>query len=788
VRTINILSALAVGSLASRGYEPADGLIRILFGGMIILASIAGTSASYAATYALDGCVNVEHSVAYTSLALRPVAGVDDLRQPGTLATKLFYTTAARLMPAWGLYPNYGAFPTPSIDGFAADGRGKLTWVVDFPDKAQTVYHVWVRHLNAGGSTTITIDDQPIGTRSGPGGGVYVWDKVGTYAATPGQHYVDIIVGPRVLFDALVFSTDSAFNPEPMPRPETLVENPVTQSQRAYRLLAAAQEHKAPPLWAVGHATRQYDEDVDDWTLSTAGTADLILWGAASQYVSGAFVLAAGAAGADVTVTLNALTSPQHDVIRRPQIDIRVAKSVPLNSQLFDNPAGHKRNIAKILLKSDDPDPNAAAPFDLESQGTFGGGVSSSRLPAFNSRLFWMTVHVPPGTRPGVYQGTLTITDTRAACLTQRVPVTLEVLSIDLQSIDGIEGIFYRASPATDRYPLDGEVEKFITIPRNQYIFELQDLAAHGLNAVTSYGWNQAAPGSWLAPWIGRAGLTKALLDIKLLIETYGGAVAEEATALVRRHGIAELIDWCIDEPNIDDVHTGANQAKMIDTCLDERQGKLKTAITFTAWSRTAFERYKDRVERPIMNIYWYNIHDKGDTDYVRSKGHTPLSYFSNPSTYPIYDRLRVGFHNRAKGWDGQFPWAYRDHEAHDGLDLLQQEIRAGGGMSIMTYPDQQGRPITTRQWEAYREGLDDVRYLQALTRAIAAGKNHIANGSASDALRAVVKEAENWKTENFDRYGETVIWDLVKFTDEVEFDTFRRGCADFTMVIQQHL
>jgi len=40
-----------------------------------------------------------------------------------------------------------------------------------------------------------------------------------------------------------------------------------------------------------------------------------------------------------------------------------------------------------------------------------------------------------------------------------------------------------------------------------------------------------------------------------------------------------------------------------------------------------------------------------------------------------------------------------------------------------VAYPDEFGEPIPTLRWEAMRDGIDDVRYLQALDRAIAKGE-----------------------------------------------------------------
>jgi len=54
-----------------------------------------------------------------------------------------------------------------------------------------------------------------------------------------------------------------------------------------------------------------------------------------------------------------------------------------------------------------------------------------------------------------------------------------------------------------------------------------------------------------------------------------------------------------------------------------------------------------------------------------------------------------------------------------------------------MTYPGAHG-PIDTVQWEGYREGCDDLRYMATLEKALAEAKANQRNPT-------VVKEVEKW-------------------------------------------
>ena len=71
-----------------------------------------------------------------------------------------------------------------------------------------------------------------------------------------------------------------------------------------------------------------------------------------------------------------------------------------------------------------------------------------------------------------------------------------------------------------------------------------------------------------------------------------------------------------------------------------------------------------------------------------------------------------------------------------------------------MAYPDQSGRPIPTLRWEAMRDGIDDVRYLQALDRAIAAAEARLTKADPPAGLAPALARARQVRKDCFEAIG----------------------------------
>jgi hypothetical protein len=764
---------------------------------------------------------------------------------PASIDSSQFYVTADQLMPQWGLFP-YGAYGTAPVGAHAGWGRGRLTFIANFGRAA--TYQVWLRTSDSG-PVNVTIDDTLVGTVAGDPTnhpGQYFWVKANPsnpYVASNGPHYIDLDVVYAGIFDAILFSADPSYNPNNQSLPATWhLPTVTTRSQRAYRAAPFATSAGRDMAWLVANTRlmHKYDEDVDDWTPS-AQALTVHLTGAADQYVNNAFEIVAGPKGADVTLSMSALIG-QHDTIPISAIDVRVAKSYPYRPGLYDHqyPA---RNIAKPLLRDDR---GQKGPPITGNQGGFGGGTAFTRMAPFNNRLIWLTAQVPKGTPPGTYTGNLTITDSRHPCMYSTVPVQLDIQAIDLQPVEGAEGIFYIGHP-----PLNNELPDNVSVVTpNQYQTELRDMAMHGMNSITAYtGIKLAQSGLLPGAVFAKAGLKHTVVDIMFPSESAEGPAAD-VLQYAQSQGISEVVFWTVDEPyagtrpNVSCPAQGLCPSPIplpsFTTCSEPPSGPApccaNTPIPACGWmspctwtidltlyylcqrkwqrplvhstvtiqNDAAFDAIiggsndidpvtqkpyplVGAADRPIMLLYNY---DPGYTSLVKQAGGVPYSYFIQEGIYsPIYFRAAGGIFNRRLGYQGKFNWVYREL-AQGETDVFHSDLFSRS--SVMTYPDSLHLPVTTRSWEAQRAAIDDVRYLQALQRAVAKARAELDAGQGKPGLNAAWNVASDFLKQNYDNAIVTttrspfVYYSLA--TDEQTLDDFRSGAVDKILQINAQL
>ena len=260
-------------------------------------------------------------------------------------------------------------------------------------------------------------------------------------------------------------------------------------------------------------------------------------------------------------------------------------------------------------------------------------------IPPHQSRQFWLTVHVPPGSPPGMYRGELVFerleTDLAAAAVVGTVPVELEILPIDLQPAEGYYGIYYPSQPVDPQRP------NYVTAER--YLSELRDQVRHGLNTVTLYG------GFSTLKLAREAGMTRA----PCLMHWPDGTAAEQV-AEAKRLGFDDLYFYGVDEPRT---------AAQIDRCRREAERRLSQGLhMFTAVNSTAaWNATRDFIDRPVYNLYVFGGRDATAARYARDRGFQPVSYWTTATAFPSWFRAMTGLYNHACGYLGSSPWAYQD-------------------------------------------------------------------------------------------------------------------------------
>ena len=236
------------------------------------------------------------------------------------------------------------------------------------------------------------------------------------------------------------------------------------------------------------------------------------------------------------------------------------------------------------------------------------------------------------------------------------------------------------------------------------------------------------------------------------------------------RHGFKEFWFYFADE-------IMKNELKAICPYLDEyKKAGLKL---FCCTSTALFVDEKGRLDREfwemvtraVDGIVFSRKLDRTLADLARKAGVRLYSY-NNPQLgveYPHTYRRNYGLALWTAGYSGGMDFCYT---GNDWNDFNNAEYRDHN----MVYPSAD-RMIDTIQWEGYREGVDDVRYLSTLLRAIEEAKK------GRGALRRRAREAEEWVRSI--KVTDTLGWDgFRERIDDVDLDKLRREMAQWVIAL----
>ncbi len=659
-----------------------------------------------------------------------------------------FWTAGENLMPAWGFYPNGSTYgetkPLVKASAWTIGGTNNLTWVADFP--ADGTYNIWIRRYGGYGKIEITVDEKnPIQARGGRGGAKYVWLHKGTISVKKGMHHVDMNIS-NSMFDAILFTTSDTFNPEGNTLPEP-VKDPVTRAFRKYRNASHLKTSAGGRKFILGRMPL-YEENFYDWVPSEGDVIRdrISLWGAPNQYVNGTFGIRAFEEIKKAEVSLKEVLGPDGKKISSKDIDLRVVSVRERVNQIFSWPK-KKGMTAEILLR----DSRTQIPPDGR-QGGFGGGSCTVDIPAEESRQIWLTVHIPEGYPAGNYKGVISIKTDEETC---NLNLEMEILPLELKQVEGYYSIYYPLQPINKDRP------NYVTEER--YLSELEDMVRHGLNTVTLYG---GFPTLHLAK---SAGMTRPPC-----IMGWPDSRAVQWIKEAKEMGFDELLFYGVDEPRTEE-QIGRSIKE------EERRSKLGFKTMTAINSKASWEALRDLLDLPVLNIYVFGGKDAEAPMYAREKGFYPISYWTSATSYPLWFRSLTGLYNTACGYLGTSPWAYTDFPDPDkkySADLLSHQL---------TYPDEYGYPIPTLQWESYRAGIDDVRYLQGLERAIEKGEKRLKEGAAPEGLLEALNGAKEVYKKRFESIDGRWFQYLCRLTMKTLEDT-RREFAEATVKIERLL
>lgn len=408
------------------------------------------------------------------------------------------------------------------------------------------------------------------------------------------------------------------------------------------------------------------------------------------------------------------------------------------------------------------------------------------------NQRYWVTVKVPDDAAPGIYEGRLTVS--AAGAKSADVPLKLRVLPIRLKANpDHIYGMYYRD-------PLSSIDEKNSSYA-NEYFqkkadLERQDMAAHGMNSHISHASKveRDDKGNWTMDGAEterrmalsrKYGLTSKPMVVSFPVTTWycksvdkrgmgshmrlisndiPQSFFDEVTKMVeaiekekKKYDWPEFLYYPIDEPSTlePSVKFMVNVMKAIRKVPGARTyvtadpsieafGPLWPYVDIWCCQPFVFgyDKIKQLSKEKHIEFWCYPNHISGENDHTPVRG----------------ARMTWGFGFWKSGFRTLIPWIYQADNG-DPWNYLD-----GTSMDFFNRSTPDGEPIPVALWEAYREGIDDGRYVYTLEKLAEEATKK--GGQAAQ----LAKQAE----------GELkFVWDAIEVQEKYKYDDLWPG-SDF--------
>ncbi len=439
-----------------------------------------------------------------------------------------------------------------------------------------------------------------------------------------------------------------------------------------------------------------------------------------------------------VTVAVGELRGP--GVIGAERIDVRQVRCWPVRTHysVFDR----YRVVPELL----DP----VAPTDVEA------GVC---------HRFWLTIHVPPDARPGVYRGQAVVRAENAP--ESRVALELEVLPLTLLRDPAKSfGNYYRS-------PLDGlsarQSPAVQAAIRRRAEAEARDMQEHGMNTVQMGGIGaKKVDGQWQATielderieFLRRFGLWGDAPGV-MMSAFFSGAIYRDFTGQTwpkHLYGVTGAPQGYFDAltrivEQVEQVRLARGWPDFyyypIDEAADEAVpflaqtlAAIKRVPTAKTYATQVFERPGSRPLDEVLDVWCSAIFctESERVEALRQQGRIFWCYpnfVACSRGVPNSARMTYGFGLWRMGYSCLIPWHYQAPASNSNpfcdFDGLY-------GDWCLAYPGPDG-PIPTQRWEGVREGIDDGRYVYTLEARLAEARRTGRNAAAAAAAEKLLAE-----------------------------------------------
>lgn len=425
-------------------------------------------------------------------------------------------------------------------------------------------------------------------------------------------------------------------------------------------------------------------------------TPDLSVTACPDQIQAATFCLYSQKALKDVTVTLPKDLQGLGRTLPRSSVDVRVVKVWPRQGAGPLRDADAAAPMPELLVKDD------RVPFSGPCPVVRLTGSPVTDIPADTVKQFWITVSVPRNTVAGHYIGNFLVS---GKGLTAPVPVRMDLNVLPLRLLNPAKqyaiNLRSRLDPAPSPLPsADGRALATDFVSKDILDVQLADIAAHGFRYVTLYD----------SP------------------TTLADAVAER-----KRLGFGEPFVYRGDAPT--DAVEAARKAAGLSpfvyyqdpTPLADTQTRV-AALSKAGINTAAYIGGAEGVKalQDSVSLALDNRDMPYAQDLIRTKGKRTFQtrdwwYWPAATEAPHTNRLDAGYLLWRANLYGAF---VPEYQAAFGTDPYDE---SGAGASpllsafrpqMLTYPVQ-GGVLDTLQWEALREGVNDVRYLTTMFLAL---------------------------------------------------------------------
>lgn len=544
-----------------------------------------------------------------------------------------------------------------------------------------------------------------------------------------------------------------------------------------WTIVGAAQEdaasHVRPRDWSVG--ARQYQllavtEPISNGYIlpysdpvpNTSPDTSLTVTAARGETEPASFVIRSGDRGLEqVTIAIAGLKKAGgEEGISPAAIDIRLVKPwYQASDSIHRQHGGGKILVPELLLH--DPD---LVRVDHQEQVNLIRNVNRLQdadhllpfgVPARSNQQVWISIAVPPDASGGRYEGDVTITFRSGNDqISTQLRLTVDVLPFRLAEPAIDYALYYLAWLNTGQPGLDARAKTV-----GQLQAEFSDMRAHGLTNIAidhDYATDRDLRSLSIALERMREADFKArnllYVDWKVTEASDRESYSRKLMAVLKAahaFGFSDLYVYNLDE-------------KDARTLLKNRQA-FQIAHELGAKNFVAFNSGNLEALSGLLDVAVLPRGTVKTSQVGKRVGITPWAY-GDPQAgeeKPFTYRERYGISLWLDGFDGACDYAYQTG-TFGWDDWADPKWRAHN----MTYPTL-AHPIPTLQWEGFREGVDDSRYLAT---AIGADRTRLATGA--DQRRKLLA-------------GETGVLELQSLRDvrqrliQVIRERLRKGTAD---------